>query len=183
MDRKTQELLSSSGWQNYMIKGYLYKQLSGMVRVFQGRYSSYITAEQMAEELETIKKLIDNIEIKFINPSTSLLVQTQTNNKNNTTNINSGGLNNQQKQKKQNNGRVANDINRCHARVWGDSNHLIYRLADGRTVYGYQCKRTKSEGSQYCAKHNRKLTHEDWFAEPSDTMRRHFIKGSKQQLT
>jgi len=171
MDRKTQELLASSGWQNYMIKRYLHKQLSGMVRVFQGRYSSYITADQMAEELETINKLINNMEIKFTNPSTPLLEQSQTNN-----------INNLQKQPKQINIRVADDINRCHARVWGDANHLIYKLADGKLVYGSQCKRTKSQGSQYCAKHNRKLTHEDWFSEPSNTMRLHFLKANTQLL-
>lgn len=167
MDRKTQELLASAGWQNYMIKTYLHKQLSGMIRVFQGRYSSYITADQMAEELEIINKLINDMEIKFTNPSTSLMVQGQTNN---------ASLSGKPKQV---NIRVSNDINRCHARVWGDSNHLIYRLADGRLVYGCQCKRTKSQDSQYCAKHIRKLTHEDWFSEPSDTMRRHFLKATQ----
>jgi hypothetical protein len=161
MDRKTQELLASAGWQNYMIKTYLYKQLSGMIRVIQARYSLYITADQMAEELAKINVLIDTLEFKFINPSTSLVVNGPTNN-----------------QTMKQNFRIATDINRCHARVWGDANHLIYKLADGRVVYGCQCKRTKSQGSQYCAKHTQKLTHEDWFAEPSDTIRRHFQKAA-----
>jgi hypothetical protein len=168
MDRKSQELLASSGWQNYMIKTYLYNQLSGMVRVFQGRYSTYMTRQQMAEELIYINELINNMEIKLVIPSITSLTHGLISDLSDTSR--SPPI------PKQINIRVANDINRCHARVWGNSKYLIWRLNNGRLVYGCQCKRSKSQGSQYCAKHSHKLTHEDWFSEPSDTMRRHFLK-------
>ena len=177
MDRKTQELLVSSGWQNYMIKTYLYNQLSGMVRIFQGRYSTYMTHEQMAEELTNIKKLINNMEITYVNPSTTSLTQGLISDMGNASQSQPTPININKTTPI--NIRVADDINRCHARVWGDSKHLIWRLGDGRLVYGNQCKRSKSQGSQYCAKHNHKLTHEDWFDEPSDTMRRHFLKATQ----
>jgi hypothetical protein len=169
MDRKTQEQLATKEWQTYLIKNYLQKQLTGMVRVFHGRYSSYITPGQMAEELAHINKVINELQITFTEPRHVILVgATQSQ-------IQSGASPHPKKIIT----RVADDAERCHARVWGDSNHLVWRLPDSRVVYGCQCKRPKSTGSQYCAKHTKKLTHEDWFTEPSTTMQHHFVKSTR----
>ena len=170
MDKKTQSQLATNEWQTYMIKNYLQTQLSGMIRVFHGRYSAYITPEQMAAEITNTNKLINDMKIEFTYPSTTSQIQGPIPNNLVTTK--------QTIQPKQIVSRVANDVDRCHGRVWGATDHLIWRLGDGRVVYGCQCKRPKSQGSKYCAKHTKKLTHEDWFTEPSDTMRRHFLKAT-----
>ena len=169
MDKKTQLQLATRDWNTYMIKKYLHNQLTGMVRVVQGRYSRYMTPGQMAEELLYITKLIGELQIEFSEPSTTHQEQYQ------------GQLQLVISQKpKKIITRIADDTERCHARVWSDVNHLVWQLPNGRVVYGCQCKRPKTTSSQYCAKHTKKLTHEDWFTEPSTTMRQHFLKATTQ---
>jgi len=164
MDTKTRAQLATPEFQKYMIKNYLKTQLHGMIRVFRGRYPAYMTLVQMNEELQLVDKQLVDLDVEFISntvqqqqpitQSQELLAPLRT---------------------KSN--KVIESANRCHARVW-DVNNLVWE-SNGRQVYGCQCKNPKSSAgsSNYCRKHIKKLTHEDWFAEPSEKMRRHFVAG------
>ena len=164
MDIKARALLATTEFQKYMITNYLKTQLHGMIRVFRGRYPSYMTLEQMNEELLQVDKQLIDLDVEFI----SNMVQQQQ------------PLSQSQEilpLRSTKSNRVIESANRCHARVW-DVNNLVYE-SNGRQVYGCQCKNPKSSdgSSNYCRKHIKKLTHEDWFSEPSEKMRRHFVAG------
>jgi hypothetical protein len=160
MDIKTRGLLASPEFQKYLVKTYLKTQLIGMIRVFQGRYAKYMTVDQMNEEIKAVEKSLEVLNIEFLDMNRNHILQ---------------GMGPGQKVVRERN--VTSTENRCHARVW-DVSHLVWQC-DGRVVYGCQCKNSKISGgsSNYCRKHIKKLTHEDWFAEPSEKMRRHFTKG------
>lgn len=176
MDRKTQQILATSEFQKYMLKNYLRVQLSGMIRVFRGRYPDYMTYDQMLDELKNMESLIENMDVSFYIPSTATNSTSTNPTTNLITNINSG-LKPVTTSKPKQSSKVVLDADRCHARVW-DATRLVWKLGDGRQVFGSQCKKAKmSDGSNYCKKHAKKLTHEDWFKEPSDTMRRHFTQA------
>ena len=185
MDKKTQSLFVTPGFQNYMLKNYLHVQLSGMIQVFRGRYPDYITAEQMMDELKMLDNLIHNMDIKFIIPGTATSMTgataTTTGSTTTATTIQTQvGQIPVSSRKTVATPKIVTDAERCHARVW-DANHLVWRLGDGRQVYGGQCKKAKMpDGGIYCKKHAKKLTHEDWFKEPSDTMRLHFTRAVTQ---
>ena len=175
MDLKIQTELSTLGFQRYLVKNYIRTQLEGIIRIVQARYPGYISIAQMNDELSCIRKRIDDLNIEFITNNSTLQQP-------------SSGSNSKQ--------RIRKEVlagNRCHARVW-DATHIVWKL-DGRTVYGSQCKNPKSNpadatdgisdgigdgisNSNYCKKHMRKLTHEDWFNEPSEKMRRHFTSAA-----
>jgi hypothetical protein len=178
MDKKTQSLFVTSGFQNYMLKKYLHVQLSGMIQVFRGRYPDYITADQMMDELKMLDNLIHNMDIKFIIPSTATGSTTTATATTTATTIQTQvGQSPGSSQKTVSAPKIVMDADRCHARVW-DAGHLVWKLGDGRQVYGSQCKKAKMPGGGfYCKKHAKKLTHEDWFKEPSDTMRLHFTRA------
>lgn len=59
MDKKTQQILATPEFQKYMLKKYLREQLAGMIRVFRGRYSDYMTHDQMLDELKNMETLIE----------------------------------------------------------------------------------------------------------------------------
>jgi len=169
MDLKIQTELSTQGFQRYLVKNYIRTQLEGIIRIVQARYPGYISIAQLNDELSCIKKKIDDLDIEFTTNSSTIQQP-------------SGVSNSKQ--------RIRKEIfvgNRCHARVW-DATHLVWKL-DGCTVYGSQCKNPKSNTAgngttggisdcNYCKKHMRKLTHEDWFTEPSEKMRRHFTSAA-----
>lgn len=163
MDIKTRAQLATPEFQKYMITNYLKTQLHGMIRVFRGRYPAYMTLVQMNEELLLVDKQLIDLDVEFISNTIGQQPLTQS----------------QEilplRSTKSN--RVIESANRCHARVW-DVNNLVYE-SNGRQVYGCQCKNPKSSdgSSDYCRKHIKKLTHEDWFTEPSEKMRRHFVAG------
>ena len=166
MDKKIQSQFATSGFQKYLIKNYLRGQLSGMIKVFRGRYPDYITVAQMNEELTMLDNLINKMKIEFNQPSTP----------DGTTTSHAGRITTNIRKEKSA-PKLVTDVDRCHARVW-DAMRLVWKLADGRQVYGGQCKKAKLPGGGcYCKKHTKKLTHEDWFKEPSDTMRRHFMRA------
>ena len=166
MDIKTRAQLATPEFQKYMITNYLKTQLHGMIRVFRGRYPAYMTLVQMNDELQLVDKLLIDLDVEFISNTigqqpAAQIHQSQTLSAPRAVKVH----------------KVIESASRCHARVW-DVNNLVWNY-DGRQVYGCQCKNPKSTdgSSDYCRKHIKKLTHEDWFAEPSEKMRRHFMNG------
>ena len=168
MDLTIQAELATQGFHAYLIRTYLKKQLDGIIRLVQARYPAYISMEQMSNELSLTQKKIADLDIEFI--ANESVTQTA--------------------KHKHRPRKEIHVNNRCKARVW-DFNHLVWQL-DGHTVYGVQCKNPKSSidsggssgvsSSNYCKKHIRKLTHEDWFAEPSDKMRLHFTNAISSSI-
>ena len=47
------------------------------------------------------------------------------------------------------------DGKRCMARTWGGDGTV--NCVDGKWICGYQCKRTKKEGTDYCGIHNKQI--------------------------
>ena len=66
-------------------------------------------------------------------------------------------------------------LERCQARTWGPINKNGDKI-----TYGYQCNKKKHQGSPYCFIHQKKLTHGNYFEEPSQVMKTHFKKNNKQ---
>ena len=81
--------------------------------------------------------------------------------------------NNKSTKNTKNNKKIDNSC-RCQARVWGP----IY-LNGEQKQYGQQCHKKKGDDSKYCFIHQTKLSHGDYFKEPSIMIREHFEQNSK----
>lgn len=159
MNSDIQKKLHSDEFQKFLMKNYIKSQLTSLIKVINGRYPEYFTNDNMITEIELMTKMIDKLDIK--------LIELVDNTGGNITSNTSDNINNRTK-------KIVNQSDRCSARVW-DKNNIIWTL-NNREVYGNQCKMAKSQNSKYCTKHNKKLTHGDWFSEPSELLKYHFNK-------
>jgi hypothetical protein len=148
MNKENKEKLASNAFNKYLIKRYMNEQLGNLIRTFQSRYPEYMTVEDLGKELKINSEMINTLNIEMVNKPAEL----------------------QKKQSKKH--KIPPNETRCCARVW-DVEKLVWILNDKKT-YGNQCHNQRQDNSKYCPKHNRKLTHGDWFIEPSDVMRGHF---------
>jgi hypothetical protein len=72
--------------------------------------------------------------------------------------------------------RIANNDNRCMARIW---NNGSVTKQDSKIIYGDRCKRCKLEDGDFCGIHSKSLTHGNYNLEPPHN---HFQKYLKKLI-